>query len=848
MTRVGVWSEGVPTDGLLGIPGSDASGLPCSPHRTPLFGRAEELAEVARLLDDTSVRLVTLTGRAGVGKTRLAHEIAARLETERGRPVPFVSLASVPDPDLVLSEIASVLEVRDIDSAPLLAIMGRLAIGGEVLLLDHFDHLRQASPAVRALLEYCPNVQLLVTSALPLHLSFERVVRLDGLPVPRTADLAPEELAAEPTVALYCERARAADHRFELDEQSARGVVALCRALEGFPLAIELAAARARTLSASEIVRRSAREGLDVLHATTIDTPSRHHALRAAIESDFELLGPRERTLLLYLAVAEGRFDLDDVDATGLEDPTSSLDALEVLVDLGLVERDRTASPPRFRVPSSVVEFVRQASPSPGEIVAAESRWVGWLARRARAAATALTAPGADARWRWIGDTEGALVRAADTCIDAGRVSDALDLLSALCPHWAGTSPTGAHRQLVARALTLARVKEICTRSFAEVLLWFVLIDVRAAAGSRDRQHEDVSRWLRQARDLVEMFDDGGLHLLHCFVDTLVASAARDLDRAMEVGSQGRDLAARMGSDLWMARFEIELGAVAHARGHAGQALELGYSAIERATRATDSRTTLLAGNLLLSVAQEHHDVLSVLPPPEELLRLARSTGQASIVVTELSLLADQAVHDGRIAEAASYCLDGLALEVCDEPSDAGARLLSACLCLAAANGDAEIGAAIGGHLLGGGPPTASETSRPASAGCGASIDTIRAAIDGYSFELAWLRGRSLPWCLLVALVRGCLRNRGSVEKASVARPTADVPSQSGMLTDRQLEVVQLLAGGLTNKEIARHLGVSTKTVMHHTGAIYSRLGVRGRSEAVGWAARQGLMPMTGPR
>ena len=231
-----------------------------SAQSAPLIGRAAELAEVTALLADPTIRLVSLTGRSGVGKTRLALEVAWALDAARPGSVHTVSLASVGSPELVLAEVAASSRSSRCPERPAAdAVVGWLQHGAPVLLLDNFEHLLGAATVLTDLLDACVRLQLLATSQAPLRLRPERVVRLGPLTLPPalsadSPDLS--EAAEQPAVALYCDRAWAANGQFRLDEGNVAAVVSLCRELEGLPLAIELAAARAMTLPAGELVTR----------------------------------------------------------------------------------------------------------------------------------------------------------------------------------------------------------------------------------------------------------------------------------------------------------------------------------------------------------------------------------------------------------------------------------------------------------------------------------------------------------------------------------------------------------------------------------------------------------------
>ncbi len=336
------------------------SRLQRSAQSAPLIGREAELAEVTGLLADSAVRMVTLTGRSGVGKTRLALEAAWALDTARPGSVCLVSLASVGVPELVLAEIAAQLEITTRPRVTVAdSVVRWLRHSARVLLLDNFEHLLGASALLADMLDACDELQLLVTSQAPLRLAAERVVALSPLTLPQLpADAA--VVLAQPAVALYCDRAEAANSHFRLDESNVAAVVSLCRELEGLPLAIELAAARANTFPARELVSRLTGQRLDVLRSARPDSPARHHDMRAAIGWTYNLLTGYEQRLLRRLAVADGAFDIDDAEALSDGDPADVLDALSALVDLHLIGPVAADGLARFEAPPSIRDFAME--------------------------------------------------------------------------------------------------------------------------------------------------------------------------------------------------------------------------------------------------------------------------------------------------------------------------------------------------------------------------------------------------------------------------------------------------------------------------------------------------------
>ncbi len=225
---------------------------------TPLVGREREIATVVLLLRDPTVRLVTLIGPGGVGKTRLSIAVAAELARDFARGIAFVPLASVREPSLVLPAIAQSLGIRDGSDRSLLHSLAlSLREHESLLVLDNFEHLLAAASQVAALLATCQPLQILVTSRAVLGVSGEHDFSVPPLALPATdRPLDRYELETSDAVALFLARAKAADHRFALTEANAPAVAAICQRLDGLPLAIELAAARVSVFSPAALLAR----------------------------------------------------------------------------------------------------------------------------------------------------------------------------------------------------------------------------------------------------------------------------------------------------------------------------------------------------------------------------------------------------------------------------------------------------------------------------------------------------------------------------------------------------------------------------------------------------------------
>ncbi len=319
---------------LMNAPLLRPASLPAAPN--PLLGRHHEQADVVRLLTDPACRIVTVVAPGGMGKTRLALQVAEQLAPAFAEGTVWVALAAVADAAQVAVAIADALGcVVPPDGAPHEQILVFLRERSLLLVLDNFEHVLDATPVIRAIVEHAPQVRLLVTSRQRLHVDGEWVLDLAGLAVPPAQHR--EEVTHSPAVRLFVQRAQQADHAFVLGTENDDSVAQICRVVDGMPLAIELAAAWVRVLSCADILAEINR-GLDLLHSTAVGgagIAARHRSMRAVFDASWSLLTPDEQRVLCGLSVFGGGFTRQAAeDVAG-----ATLPLLAALLDKALVRR-----------------------------------------------------------------------------------------------------------------------------------------------------------------------------------------------------------------------------------------------------------------------------------------------------------------------------------------------------------------------------------------------------------------------------------------------------------------------------------------------------------------------------
>lgn len=750
---------------------------------TSLVNRRTELTEVKNLL--STHRLVTLTGIGGVGKTRLALRAATQVSRDYSDGVWLIELADVTEPSLLVDVIAGAVGVRNESAVPLIDVLLQFLCPRDTLLvLDNCEHLVQAVAELNEeILRLCPELRVLATSREPLNIAGEAVLRVSPLTVPEPGrEPSLKGMPRFDAVTLFAERAAAAVPGFELAEDNKGAVAGICARLDGLPLAIELAAARMRTMSPQQILQRL-NDRYALLTRAGRTAPTRQQTLRLCVDWSFDLCTPVERQLWAQLSVFAGSCELDavegvcDVEAA----PESLLDVLSSLVDKSILVREETGSVVRFRMLETLRDYGRQELRDTGRFQDLRRRHHAWYQRLLDDSAA--TWIGSE-QPKWIArlEREQANLRdALEYCLseDTPEATEAgLRTATGLYEFWNFRGLYGEGRSWLNRLLARPGAYSVPIR-----------IEALCAAGKLAATHGEfpaAQAQLQEAR-------------------ALATTELRQHTRAQIAYAEGL--------------FALAQGESGQARTHFERAVELTtgdpHGQLRMSALALLGWAYELAGDTDRA-ADFYREVLAVTEPRGELLHrcavlrgLGVSAWRRGDRARAQQLLTEALrVNSGLNSRVLTvFGLEGLAWTL-DPRSDAE----RATVLMGAAEGLA---------------PAGSQVTLVFHNMARFHDDCERAArrtLGTRAFDTAYRRGQAMSMNTAVAYALGA----PETERASG-------PGSTGTLTKREHQVADLVAQGLSNKQIAAKLVISQRTAQSHVEHILTKLGFTSRAQIAAW-------------
>jgi predicted ATPase/class 3 adenylate cyclase/DNA-binding CsgD family transcriptional regulator len=868
--------------------------LPVQP--THFIGREREVAGVGELLCRPGVRLLTLTGPAGVGKTRLGLQVAAELSDDCSDGVFFVALAPLSDAKLVAPTIVQALDISETGNQPPLArLAAALKEKHLLLLLDNFEQVVAAASQIAELLTACPKLKMLVTSRVGLHVRAEHEFAVPPLTLPNLKLRLPDPVALSQyeAVALFIERAQAVKPDFQVTNANAPAVAEICTRLDGLPLAIELAAARSKAFPPQTLLARL-KQGLAVLTTQVRDLPVRQQTLRGAIAWSYDLLTLEEQRLFRRLAVFVDGCTFQAAEqvctaAGGLEGDI--LELLASLVDKSLLQQvEQVDGEARFWMLQTLREYGLECLASEGETETTRRAHASYYLALAEEAEAALRGP-QQVRWLVQLEQEHENLRAALQWLleqaegahaRGDKAEMALQLAGALWRFWSVRGHLSEGRHWLERVLTGETLQ--AGRLAGTQVAASLRAKALTGAGSLALSQDDCDQAEAPCRESLELYRKLGEKAGMAFSLQQLADIAyrrSNYAQARSLLEEALLLFKEVKDEEGMASVLDDLAYGATDQGEYTRARELAEQALAILREVNDKRSITYA---LLRLGRVLYfsrvDLTRSRRLAEEALTISKEVGYKWGRASSLGLLGQLALLEGEDTMARTMLEEALAIrmELGDrwgiawglyslgsvhtfqgdytmarrlyEESLAIARKLEdkefTATCLeelgevVAAQGEPACAAQLWGEAESLRQTIGAPLAPVNRATYERAVAAVRSDLGEQAFATAWAEGRTMTAGQALPAQEAVPMSPSMEARQPSIPPTG--PILLAGLTAREVEVLRLIAQGRTDAQIAEHLVISPRTVNHHTTSLYSKLGVSSRAAATRYALEHNLL------
>ncbi len=715
-------------------------------QRTGFVGREKEVAAAKELLLRQDVRLVTVTGPGGIGKTRLAVQVASGLVERFPGGTHFVPLSSLSDPGLIASVIVQTLGIREAGGQSPLEILKKNLQDSlrapMLLLLDNFEHLVQAAPTVAELLAMGPNLKILVTSRAALHVYGEHEFPVPPLALPDSRSMPPVEVLSQyPAVALFVQRAVAVKPDFELNRENASAVTEICARLDGLPLAIELAAARVKVLSPSSMRTRLASR-LQLLTGGARDMPQRQQTLRAAMDWSYDLLSAAEQKLFRRLSVFVGGCNLEGVEAvcdTKGDLDLDLLDGMASMVDKSLVQQvEQAKGESRFVMLETIREYALEKLEASGEEALTKRAHAAYCLVLAEEEATEQSgAEGAEWLERFAFEHDN--FRAAlEWLTETGDAEWGLRLGTALFRFWEIREYLAEGRDRLGRLLKL-------TGAAAPTKLRMRALFAAGVLAGEQGDYASADALISESQDIAHELGDKTGVAVSLNALAVFARDRGDVATAHILFEASLGLWRELGDQKAVARALSNLANVVKLQGDYARARSL-YAECLSIFRGLGDRTGVAWSlNYQGDVARDQGDSAAARTLYEQGLAIFRELGDRWGIAGTLADLGSLAREQGNYPTARSLYRESIKLFQELDHKRGIARLLECFACSAAAQLEAERSLRLAGAAAAlrqniGAPLTPAEQAK-----LEAALQPARQALTNTAGVTAWLEGWALP-------------------------------------------------------------------------------------------------------